>query len=251
MEGTVSFPALTGLALLVELAGVPEARANFSLQDVQRQMRSCSHLQQTSAWGVQSPGTPRPALTACTVQEELAAVPEGPGNATPHDVQLLHAPLEAEEQAEAAAAATAPSATMMSREARQLFLGGDPAAGLHSWKVRAPALGSLCWPTAMPAARAQVSVCCGSRPGPSAADGAACHAGAPLPGQAGRAWGVRGARRGSRLRGGPALGAAVLLPRRGLLDVVLPPPLRATGLRSGGHPEPAGGALLFFAMPSA
>ena len=56
-------------------------------------------------------------------------------------------------------------------------------------------------------------------------------AGAPLPGQAGPGRGRAGAPGGARVRQGPAVGAVLLLPRRGILDVVLPPPLRAPGVR--------------------
>ena len=49
---------------------------------------------------------------------------------------LLDAPLEAEEAVEEAAALDQGVATMMSRDARQLFLAGDPAAGLQAWRVR-------------------------------------------------------------------------------------------------------------------
>ena len=55
-------------------------------------------------------------------------------NGTAQAGGLLDAPLEAEEPAEAAVPQA--GATMMSREARQLFLAGDPAAGLQAWKVR-------------------------------------------------------------------------------------------------------------------
>ena len=54
---------------------------------------------------------------------------------------LLDAPLEAEEPEEPAAGPVQAQATMMSPEARQLFLAGDPAAGLQAWKVGA------CWTT--------------------------------------------------------------------------------------------------------
>ena len=60
----------------------------------------------------------------------------GNGHAEPQNgaaaSSLLDAPLEAEEPAEAAAPA---GATMMSKEARQLFASGDGATGLAAWKV--------------------------------------------------------------------------------------------------------------------
>ena len=69
------------------------------------------------------------------MQGQVEALGNGHADPEPADTSLLlDAPLEAEEPAEAASAPP-PGATMMSREARQLFAAGDGAAGLAAWKV--------------------------------------------------------------------------------------------------------------------
>lgn len=82
---------------------------------------------------------------ACCLQGEIAHVehangklPNGKGPA------LLDAPLEAEETVEEATSLDQGVATMMSRDARQLFLAGDPAAGLQAWRVRLSDVNTKC-----------------------------------------------------------------------------------------------------------
>ena len=69
------------------------------------------------------------------IQEEAEAMGNGHAELTNGAAAnpLLDAPLEAEQPAEAAAAPA--GATMMSKEARQLFAAGNGAAGLAAWKV--------------------------------------------------------------------------------------------------------------------